>query len=88
MPYIKQEDRDKIMIRSDYGTGIRISKIDTAGELQYAMAEMFKSYMERKGLSYQNCNDVMGALAGAQMEYYRRTVTPYEEEKIKENGDV
>jgi len=30
----------------------------------------------------------MGALEGAKLELYRRKVAIYEEEKIKENGDV
>jgi len=49
---------------------------------------MFKSYIERKGLNYQNCNDIMGALAGAQMEFYREVVSKYEDKKIKQNGGV
>jgi len=30
----------------------------------------------------------MGALEGAKLEFYRRVVVPYEEKKMKENGDV
>jgi len=33
-------------------------------------------------------NDVMGALAGAQQEFYRRHVGPYEDKCITKNGDV
>jgi hypothetical protein len=84
MPYIKQDDRDKIY---EFGQ-IRHYNVNTAGELQYAIAVMIQDYLERKGLNYQHCNDIMGALAGAQMEFYRRTVAPYEDQKIKENGDV
>lgn len=83
MPYIKKEDKGfAVAGKIDYEV------IETAGELQYAMALMFKSYIARKDLNYQNCNDVMGALAGAQMEFYRRVVAPYEDVKIEENGDV
>lgn len=93
MPYIKQSDRNRITTvdsHSQYykSKNIKYESIDTAGELQYAIAVMIKSFMERKGLNYQNCNDVMGALAGAQQEFYRRTVAPYEDKKIEENGDV
>ena len=38
--------------------------------------------------NYQTMNDIMGALAGAQIEFYRRKVAPYEDTKIKDNGDV
>ena len=89
MPYIKPEDRKKIDIYNDYYTdALSVNSIDTAGEIQYAIARIIKSYIERKGLNYQHCNDVMGALAGEQMEFYRRQVSPYEDTKIEINGDV
>lgn len=85
MPYIKKENRELIRTKN---LTINYDMIDSAGELQYAMAVMFKSYLKRKGLCYQHCNDIMGALAGAQLEFYRKVVAPYEDTKIKENGDV
>lgn len=89
MPYIKQNDRHFIINEDGFrGETIVIKEVKSAGDFQYAIAKMIKSYMERKGLKYQTCNDVMGALAGAQMEFYRRTVAPYEDSKIEENGDV
>lgn len=92
MPYIKDKKRKFLVeeMDDDWHTGniAWIDKVQTAGELQYVMAVMFKSYIERKGLNYQHCNDILGALAGAQMEFYRRTVVPYEKEKISQNGDV
>jgi hypothetical protein len=33
-------------------------------------------------------NDVVGALDGAKAEFQRRVVAPYEDKKIRENGDV
>lgn len=94
MPYIKYLDRVEITSKHsanavhEHGEAIIIREIETAGELQYAIALMIKDYIKRKGLNYQHCNDIMGALAGAQMEFYRRTVAPYEDKKIEENGDV
>jgi len=89
MPYIKFEDRVDIADWDEHFEDIvKTGNIDNAGEMQFAIATLINSYMERKGLNYQNCNDVMGALAGAQMEFYRRTVAPYEDLKIKQNGDV
>jgi hypothetical protein len=84
MPYIAKEDRKKVA----NVLHVETHSIDNAGEMQYAIALMIKSYVARKGLSYQACNDVMGALAGAQMEFYRKTVAPYEDKKIQMNGDV
>lgn len=86
MPYIRGGVRP--IIANEDKQEIYCDKIENAGELQYAIAILLKSFMERKGLNYQNCNDIMGALTGAQLEFYRRTVAPYEDLKIKENGDV
>ena len=89
MPYIKKEDRYHILEKKKVeSVTINIDEVKSAGDMQYAIAVIIKNFMERKGLNYQNCNDVMGALAGAQMEFYRRTVVPYEDKKIEENGDV
>lgn len=91
MPYINHDARKIVHLKESDGNAfdaIVVDDIITAGELQYAMAVMFKSYLKRKGLNYQNCNDIMGALAGAQMEFYRRVVSPYEDSCIERNGDV
>lgn len=84
MPYIKKERRDKIK----HGICLRPDHIECAGDMQYAIAIIIKKYMRTKELNYQTCNDVMGALAGAKMEFYRKTVAPYEDTKMDENGDV
>jgi len=84
MPYIKQEKRKEI-INEDL---VRLQACDCAGDIQYVIALMIKSYVRRKHLNYQTCNDIMGALVGAQQEFYRRVVAPYEKEKIEENGDI
>lgn len=91
MPYIDKDARWNITnpdIEGNPVPMINMSEISSAGDIQYAIALIIKNYMKNKGLRYQYCNDVMGALAGAQMEYYRRTVAPYEDKKIEENGDV
>lgn len=90
MPYIKDNRRNKIYINS-HGFGndaILFENIQNAGELQYAMAVMINSYLQRNSLNYQLLNDVMGALSGADAEFYRKVVVPYEEAKEKENGPV
>lgn len=60
----------------------------TPGDLNYFFTSFAKGYTDRNGLSYQTINDVVGALEGAKLEFYRRIAVPYEEGKIKENGDV
>ncbi|MEM1978824.1 MAG: hypothetical protein QXL72_07940 [Candidatus Caldarchaeum sp.] len=38
--------------------------------------------------SYFNYNRALGVLAAVSHELYRRRVAPYEDEKIKQHGDV
>ena len=40
------------------------------------------------GVTRQRVDDAVGALDGAAREFYRRVAVPYEDKKIKENGDV
>jgi hypothetical protein len=37
---------------------------------------------------YRDFHSVIGALEAAKLEFYRRHVAPYEDQKIEENGDV
>lgn len=86
MPYIKKDDRQKF-----YGPGMLSLEMDAAtnaGELNYAVTQLIMAYFELNGRRYQQINDIIGALEGAKMEFYRRVVAPYEQEKMKENGDV
>jgi hypothetical protein len=84
MPYIKQKDREKF----DYPLNtLNQIGIDSPGELNYLITKLLCLYMI-KGKNYQHINDVLGALEGAKLEFYRRVAVDYEEKKIKENGDV
>lgn len=60
----------------------------TAGELNFQFTACIKNYIEINNLNYQTINDIVGALSSCQQEFYRRIAVPYEEEKIKSNGDV
>lgn len=59
-----------------------------AGELNFLITHLINNYISFKGEKYQHYNDVIGALEGAKLEIYRRRIVPYEDEKMKENGDV
>lgn len=79
MPYIKQHDRERLAT-----TGVPL----TPGELNYQLTMLIKRYVDEHGLCYVTINDVVGALEGAKIEFYRRVAAPYEDRKISENGDV
>lgn len=78
MPYIDNKKRDDVE---------RYGALD-AGELNYQITMVITEYMRKKGLKYQIINDIIGALEGAKLEFYRRAVTPYEDMKKDINGDV
>ena len=82
MPYIKREQREEL---SDPHAN---QFPRNAGELNFAFSAFADKYIEGRGLNYQNINDVIGALEGAKMEFYRRVVAPYEDKKAIENGEV
>lgn len=85
MPYIKKEDRERL---NGLAQVIETAEIRTPGELNYLLTLMTHRYLNQKPESYQMYNDAIGALEGAKLELYRRHVAQYENEKIKENGDV
>lgn len=81
MPYIRQVDRAVLTPK------IELEAV-TPGELNFQLTEVIKSYVKSRGLSYQTVNDIVGALEGAKLEFYRRVAAPYEDTKIAANGDV
>lgn len=80
MPYIKPEDRTKILLDEQ--------SISTAGELNYFISTLLNWYLNQKGKSYSTINEAIGVLECAKLELYRRVAVPYEDIKIEENGDV
>ncbi len=80
MPYIPQEDRDRLESGAPPGT---------PGELNYAVTRIVDEYLVRKGgIRYARLNEVVGVLECAKLEFYRRLAGPYEDEKRSESGDV
>ena len=92
MPYIKQEDRKKF---SQGGCEHFDTPMDyiayisqNAGDLNYAFSTVLNSYISKKGESYATYNEIVGVLECIKLELYRRHISPYEDKKILENGDV
>ena len=81
MPYIKREDRNKLM-------SVNFPVMETPGELNFLITKLIKHYMWNLETNYVLINEIVGALESAKLEFYRRVVVPYEEKKIKQNGDV
>jgi len=79
MPYIPNE------IKADL---IKNLTPQNPGELNFLITHLLQRYLNVKGLSYSVICEISGALGNANDEFYARVARPYEEEKMKSNGDV
>ena len=77
MPYIPKENREEAQVAPR-----------DAGELNYAITCLIRGYLRQHGKRYAQINDIVGALEGAKLEFYRRIVAPYEDQKRAQNGEV
>lgn len=80
MPYVR-EDRRRFPHTSP-------QLIGTGGDLNYRITRMIIEYVQKHGLNYDTIESVRGCLDGAKSEFDRRVAFPYEDRKIRENGDV
>jgi|TARA_R110002110_G_scaffold230297_1_gene445982 hypothetical protein len=87
MPYIKQEDRVKLDFTIDSLTALLKTNPNYEGNLNYCLGRLINSLL-KNNLRYAEVNRIIGALECAKLEVYRRLVSPYEDLKAIENGDV
>lgn len=67
-----------------------------AGHLNYIFTKILKEFytqlnlrlLSKSDLSYSDHNEIVGMLECCKQEVYRRLTGPYEDLKIKSNGDV
>lgn len=84
MPYINKSRREII----EYGLVDLYPIIETPGDYNYTICKLMLDYLQFYGESYDTYNSIIGILECAKMEFYRRMVTKYEDNKIEENGDI
>jgi hypothetical protein len=85
MPYISQADR-KIL---DSKIDLLLSTLtpERPGEINYIFSKIIWELFDLNQ-SYKNANALLGILETVKLEFYRRKVAPYEEQKMQENGDL
>ena len=87
MPYIKKDQRpaleEKLGPLIFYIKSLPVDQQD--GTINYSVTRILKSVYPRRYFHY---NRALGVLSAIKEEFYRRVIAPYEDEKIKENGDV
>ena len=93
MPYIKVSDRDSINEMSEslidmfVNAPTKDGKFVAEGELNYAISKLVWAIFD-KHRSYSTGNRLVGVLECVKQEFIRRRLNDYEDEKIKENGDI
>ena len=82
MPYVKQINR----VSLDYIVQeMRSAEVKADGDLNYILFAYCKRHIKPSYNAYKN---FCGELRQCATEIERRILAPYEDQKIKENGDV
>jgi hypothetical protein len=90
MPYIQQDERkryDKDIINLVENLVDHRRGEASVGEVNYVISSIIWELFECRK-SYTTANNLMGVLECVKQEFYRKQVAPYEDKKIKENGDI
>lgn len=81
MPYISPNRR--LLLNMHRDTAV------TVGELNYLITKLIKDFLGSSDrINYAALNAAVGVLDCVKQELYRRIISPYEDKKIEENGDV
>lgn len=94
MPYIKQNRRNKIDASINDLIGV-IKSLDYKdlrdldGDMNYTITKLILGILDLvENPKYTKFNTSIGVLESVKLELYRRFVSEYEDEKIKENNDI
>lgn len=79
MPYIRMQEREIL----DRG----MVKATNPGHLNYQITKLCNDFLA-KTRNYSDYNTIIGVLECCKLEFYRRAVAPYEDQKMNENGEV
>ena len=92
MPYIKPELRDMFdqkieELAKALGLGVNDEIfMSMCGDINYCVSTLIVKLMDKP--SYAKIAMITGVLENIKQEFYRRAATPYEDDKIVQNGDI
>lgn len=88
MPYISKDDRENLDPVVDVAIRILEQKSfqDSLGDLNYLFSRIITRHMGK--VSYGKIAMATGVLENIKQEFYRREASPYEDMKIRVNGDI
>lgn len=89
MPYIDQSARTSLhnVENLDILVNELLKTENYEGSLNYVISKILSGIVQ-KNCNYATINKLIGVLECAKLELYRRIAAPYEDSKIKTNGDV
>ena len=85
MPYITKQEKDELKPLLDQ------IKLSGPGQLAYAVSILMINLLRHSSphmLTFLVLNATIGAVERALDEFKRRILDPYEQQKIRDNGDV
>jgi hypothetical protein len=85
MPYINKLDRPNF--EANIIELVCKLTADNPGDINYLISSIIWRLFKRYP-NYKNANTLLGVLEAVKLEFYRRVVSPYEDKKIQENGDI
>lgn len=91
MPYIPKGRRallDRPIIRLQQAIDDVIADNEADDVANGVMNYVITKLLRPSELSYNRIVAVLGTLEAVKLEFYRRLAAPYEDHKIKKNGDV
>lgn len=92
MPYILRELRHELDVQGKLDELVNYLETLTlrhfAGALNYVVYVLVKAWLKKNGMSYFHVSAILGTIDANKEELRRRVLNAYEDEKIKENGDV
>lgn len=86
MPYIKTQLRNYLLTTSVQDL-LKEPKVLQAGELNFLISTLVWSVFASNPC-YAKANEILGVLSAVTLEFYRRKVADYEDQKRQENGDL
>jgi hypothetical protein len=85
MPYITEMQRKRFA----WLLSLTAAEVpQNPGELNYFLTKIIIQYIDTFGARYEVYNAVEGVLSCIGQELYRRMISPHEDRKKEENGDV
>lgn len=87
MPYVNSSIRKDLDNKINALLDKMALYYDDSGALNYMLTRLIWGVFKERS-NYEQANILLGVLEAVKLEFYRRKVAPYEDQKRDENGDI